>query len=209
MNPIAVVLGSLSSWVIKFVDAVGVIGVGLLIAAENLFPPIPSELILPLAGYRAHEGQMPIVSAWVAATLGSLAGAVILYGMGALVGYERLHDLAGRRWFMILSQADLERGSRFFERHGGSVVLLGRCVPLVRSIVSVPAGLARMPLPRFIAYTVIGSSIWNAAFIGAGWLLDDQYTHVQDWVRPVGFAVLAALLVAIGIAITRRQRHRV
>ena len=200
--------GGITDWVIDVIDTIGEVGVGALVLLENLFPPIPSELILPLAGFRAHEGHMNLVLAWLAATIGSLTGALILYAMGALIGYDRLHELAGRRSFVVLSQSDLERGQRFFERHGGRVVLLGRCVPLVRSIVSIPAGLIRMPLPRFIGYTVIGSGVWNAAFIGAGWVLDDNYDRVQGWVQPVGLAVLLALLAGIGFVATRKVRGR-
>lgn len=196
----------ITGWVIDLIDAIGEVGVGVLILVENLFPPIPSELILPFAGFRAHEGQMNLVLAWVAATIGSLIGALILYTMGALIGYDRLHELAGHRWFVILSQSDLERGQRFFERHGGKVVVLGRCVPIVRSIVSIPAGLVRMPLPRFIVYTVIGSSVWNAAFIGAGWVLDDTYGRAEGWVQPVGLAVLVALVIGIGLLAVRKVR---
>jgi membrane protein DedA with SNARE-associated domain len=200
--------GGITGWVIDVIDAIGEVGVGVLVLLENLIPPIPSELVLPLAGFRAHEGQMNVVLAWLAATIGSLTGALILYEMGALVGYDRLYELAGRRSFVVLSRSDLERGERFFQRHGGKVVLFGRCVPLVRSIVSIPAGLIRMPLPRFVVYTVIGSGVWNAAFIGAGWVLDDNYDRVQGWVQPVGLVVLFALLAGIGLVAVRKVRGR-
>ncbi|MDP8987548.1 MAG: DedA family protein [Actinomycetota bacterium] len=180
---------------LQLIDRAGEVGVGVLIALENLFPPIPSEVVLPFAGFRAERGDLNLVLAWLAATVGALVGALILYGLGAWVGSERLHELAGKRWFVVLAQRDYERGERFFERHGGKIVLFGRCVPLVRSVVSVPAGVARMPVLRFCLYTAAGSAVWNALFIGAGYQLGQNYERVERWVSPVAYTVLAALVV--------------
>ena len=134
----------------SIVDRLGEIGVGLLIFLENLIPPIPSEAILPLAGFRARTGALNVWLVWPAATLGSVLGALVLYGVGAWLGYDRLHALAGKRWFFITSQKDLDRGEKIFTKHGGKMVLFGRCVPLIRSVVSIPAGHrphAAAPLP--------------------------------------------------------------
>lgn len=180
-----------------------------LIALENVFPPLPSEVILPFAGFQAARGEMSFVGAWVAATVGAVVGAWILYGIGAAYGYDRLHALAGRRWFFVLSQGDLERGNRFFERHGGKVVLVGRCIPLVRSVVSVPAGLAGMPFLRFTLYTAIGSAVWNLLFIYAGWALEDRWEVVQDWLKPLSLLVVVALVVAgVLLAVRKVRRER-
>jgi membrane protein DedA with SNARE-associated domain len=200
--------GGISDWVVDVVDRIGEVGVGVLITLENLFPPIPSEVILPLAGYRAEEGALNLALVWVAATVGALVGALCLYALGALVGYERLHVLAGRPWFVVLSQKDLERGRRFFDDHGGKVVLLGRCVPLVRSAVSVPAGLAGMPLAKFVLFTVVGSGVWNAIFIAAGWFLGDNYERVEGFVGPVGLAVVALILGWVVWSIVKNMRDR-
>jgi membrane protein DedA with SNARE-associated domain len=183
-----------TGWVVDVVDAIGEAGVGALIALENIFPPLPSEVILPLAGFRAEAGELNVVLAWVAATAGALIGALVLYGIGAWFGYERLDDLAGRRWFIFFGQKDLDRGKRFFDRHGGAIVLFGRCIPLVRSIVSVPAGIDRMPLARFCALTALGAAVWNAVFIGAGWTLGDRWERVEGWIQPLSYAVVAVLL---------------
>ncbi|MBW3574901.1 MAG: DedA family protein [Actinobacteria bacterium] len=194
---------------LRVVERVGEVGVGALVALENLFPPIPSEVILPFAGFQAERGELNLVLAWVAATAGALLGALILYALGAWVGSERLHALAGQRWFVVLSQKDYERGERFFERHGGKIVLLGRCVPLVRSVVSVPAGVARMPLGRFCLYTVAGSAVWNALFLGVGYQLGQNYDRVERWVAPVTYTVVAASVVWIGWLTWRKvQRLR-
>lgn len=196
--------GGITDWVIDVIDHVGALGVGGLIALENLFPPIPSEVILPLAGFTAKQGDMNVVAAWVMATLGALVGACVLYGVGAVVGYDRLHEMAGKRWFILMSQADLEKGHRFFVRHGGKIVLFGRCVPLVRSLVSVPAGVERMPPARFLAFTAIGSATWNAVFIGAGWTLGENWDRVEGWVTPIGYLVVGGLVGWLVRSVFRR-----
>ena len=200
-------MGGAGDGILRVVERVGEVGVGALVALENLFPPIPSEVILPYAGFQAERGELHLGLSWVAATAGALVGALVLYALGAWVGSERLHALAGKRWFVVLSQKDYERGERFFERHGGRIVLFGRCVPLVRSVVSVPAGVARMPLPRFCLYTAAGSAVWNAVFLGVGYQLGSNYDKVEGWVAPVTYAVLAALAVWTGWLTWRKMRR--
>ena len=190
-------LGGIAGWVVDVVESIGEVGVGGLVALETVFPPIPSEIILPFAGFSASQGDINVVLAWVAATIGALVGAWVLYGVGAAIGEERLEALAAARWFPLFTTSDLERGERFFERHGAQVVLFGRCIPLVRSIVSVPAGVERMPLVRFTALTALGSGVWNAVFIGAGYQLGDRWERVEGWVQPIGYAVVA--LLALGL----------
>lgn len=198
----------MADWVFSIVDRLGAAGVGLLIFLENVIPPIPSEVILPLAGFRARVGAIDARWVWPAATAGSVLGALVLYGLGAWLGYERLSELAGRRWFVLSSRKDLERGYALFEKYGGPVVLLARCVPLIRSVVSVPAGLARMPLWRFTLLTAIGSGIWNAVFLGLGWLLGENWEQVEGFLAPVSKAML--VLVALGVVwlVVRRLRSR-
>ncbi len=190
------------------VDRLGAAGVGLLILLENVIPPIPSEVILPLAGFRARTGALSVVTVWPAATAGSVLGALVLYGLGAWLGYERLHRLAGRRWFVLSSQKDLDRGRELFDRHGGKVVLLGRFVPLVRSVVSIPAGIAGMPLLRFTILTAIGSGIWNAAFIGLGWVLGENWDRVERWLGPVSYVVLGLVLGGLVVLVGRKLQAR-
>lgn len=199
-------LGGLAGWVVDVVDGLGVVGVGALTFLETVFPPIPSEVILPFTGFAASQGDINAIGAWAAATLGALVAALALYWLGVAVGYERLQWLAERRWFVVFGVKDLERGERFFERHGGVVVLVCRCIPLLRSIVSVPAGVSRMPLPKFVALTVLGSGVWNAAFIYAGWQLGNNWDSVEGWVGPAGYAVVAALAVAVVILALRKRK---
>jgi membrane protein DedA with SNARE-associated domain len=197
-----------ANWVFSIVDSLGAAGVGLLIFLENLIPPIPSEVILPLAGFRARTGALNIWLTWPAATAGSVAGAVVLYGLGAWLGYDRLHALAGKRWFFLTSQKDLDRGEEIFDKHGGKIVLLGRCIPVIRSVVSIPAGIARMPLPRFLMLTAIGSGVWNALFIGLGWVLGENWDRVQGWLGPVTYVVIGLVVVGVIWLAVRKLRSR-
>jgi membrane protein DedA with SNARE-associated domain len=197
-----------ANWVFSIVDRLGEVGVGMLIFLENIVPPVPSEVILPLAGFRARTGALNVWLVWPAATAGSVLGALVLYGVGAWLGYDRLHALAGKRWFILTSQSDLDRGDRIFERHGGKMVLLGRCVPLIRSVVSIPAGIAKMPLPRFLTLTAVGSGVWNALFIGLGWILGDQWGRVQGWLGPVSYVVIGLVVVGLAWLAVRKLRSR-
>jgi membrane protein DedA with SNARE-associated domain len=201
-------LTGLAGWVVDVIERLGPLGVGALIALENVIPPIPSEIILPFAGFTASQGDLNLVAAWLAATIGSVVGALVLYGVGALLGRERLELLSTQRWFILFSASDLARGEVFFARHGNKIVLLGRFIPLVRSIVSVPAGIERMPLARFVALTALGSGIWNGAFIGIGYAAGDNWDQVETYVQP--FSYLAVLLLAVaGVwLVVRRLRSQ-
>ncbi len=198
----------MADWVSSVVDRLGPVGVGLLILLENVIPPIPSEVILPLAGFRARAGAFDVVAVWAAATAGAVLGALILYGLGVWYGYERLHRLAGRRWFILSSQRDIERGHELFDDHGGKVVLLARCVPLLRSVVSVPAGVSGMPLWRFTALTAIGSGIWNALFIWLGWTLGENWGVIEQYLGPVTYVIVGLVVVGLGVLIHRKLRTR-
>lgn len=201
-------LTGLAGWVVGVVEALGPVGVGLLVALENLFPPIPSEVVLPVAGYVASQGQMNLVAAIVGATVGAVAGAWLLYGLGVWFGRERL-----RRWLEripLMEVEDLDRAESWFVRHGGAAVLVGRCVPVVRSLVSIPAGLERMPQPRFLLFTAIGSAVWNTALIVAGYVLGEQWSDVgrySDWINYAVYAAIAVVVVRfVWTRLLRRRR---
>ena len=196
----------MADWIFAIVDRLGALGVGLLILLENVIPPVPSEVILPLAGFRARTGALNVLAVWPAATAGSVLGALLLYGLGSWLGYDRLHRLAGHKWFVFASQKDLERGDAVFDRHGGKVVLLARCVPFLRSVVSIPAGISGMPLLRFVVLTTIGSGVWNAAFIALGWVLGENWDRVEGWLGPISYVVLGLLAVGLVVLVVRRAR---
>lgn len=198
----------MTATVIDIIRSIGEVGVGLLIALETILPPIPSEIILPFAGFAAAEGSLNPYLAWLCATLGSLLGAMVLYLFGLKFSYERLHELAGKKWFFLFGVRDLERGMKFFDDHGSVVVLVGRFIPLIRSIVSVPAGLDSMPIPRFLALTALGSGIWNAVFITIGYRLGPKYALVEQYMGPISKGVVAVLALVLVWLVVRRLRER-
>jgi membrane protein DedA with SNARE-associated domain len=196
------VLGDLSDWVSSVIEAIGYVGVALLVALESIFPPIPSEVVLPFAGFYAGKGEASVPGMVLAATIGSVVGAWVLYGLAAWIGADRLRRfvVARGRWFGV-KEADLDRAEAWFDKRANAAVLLGRCVPLVRSIVSIPAGFRRMPIVRFTVYTAIGSLLWNVALIGAGAILGRRWKQVGDvvgifqWVVIMGIGALIGWLV--------------
>ena len=192
-------MGNLETWVIDVVESLGYVGVGLLVALESVFPPIPSEVVLPLAGFVTANGEASFAGMVVAATAGSLLGAYILYGVAALIGPVRLRALVGRygKWARVDAD-DIDRAEKWFDDRASSAVLIGRCVPLIRSLISIPAGLRRMSLITFTVFTVIGSAIWNFGLIGAGYLLGENWDRAAgplEMVRNV-VLVICAVLVA-------------
>ncbi len=198
-------LDDMTTWVTDVIDALGYIGVAFLVAVENLFPPIPSEVVLPLAGFHAGRGDASLPGMILAATIGSVVGAWALYGIAAWIGPVRLRALVVRygRWFGI-KEADLTRAEDWFDRRSDTAVLVGRCVPLIRSIVSVPAGFRRMPIVRFTALTTVGSLVWNTALIGAGAALGDNWEKVGNVVGLFQTAVVIAILAAVGYFVFTR-----
>jgi membrane protein DedA with SNARE-associated domain len=199
-------MSTLLDWVVTVMRTAGAPGVGLMTALETVFPPMPSELVLPLAGYTASQGHYDVASAIAWATAGSLVGALALYGLGAAWGADRLCAVADR--VPLLRAHDVERAIGWFGRHGRSAIFFGRLVPGVRSFISIPAGVDRMPLLRFSVYTTAGSLVWNAALILAGYELGAQWHRVEKYVGDVSNAVYAALGVALLCFIVRRVRRR-
>lgn len=183
-------------WITGFVARGGYLGVFLLMLAENIVPPIPSELIMPLAGFTAARGQLGFVAVVIAGTAGSVLGALFWYRVGRRLGAERVKRFAARhgRW-LTLSPADVDRAIARFGRRGATAVFFGRLVPTVRTLISVPAGIAGMPLPAFLAWTTLGTGLWTALLAGAGYLLQGQYGLVADYLDPVS-AVAVGLIAA-------------
>lgn len=182
-------------WITALIDQLGLPGVALMMFLENVFPPIPSELIMPLAGFNAAQGRMGLVGVILAGTLGSLAGAVLWYLLGRAVGTARLRRLAARhgRWLTV-TPGELDRADAWFDRHGGVAVFLGRLVPTVRTLISIPAGLSGMPLGRFLAWSGLGTLIWTTLLALAGYLLEDTYHRVEGWVNPVSTVVVLGIV---------------
>lgn len=199
-------LGGLVGWVLGVIEALGAIGVGLLVALESVFPPIPSEVVLPLAGFLAGEGRLGFAAVVTWATIGSLVGALVLYWLGAALGTERLGKMADR--IPLMDARDVERADAWMARRGVWAVLLGRMVPGVRSLVSIPAGVQRMPLWLFSLLTVIGSAIWNVLFVGLGFLLGDRWDQVGTYSDLLNYLVVGAVVLVLVVIAGRRLRRR-
>jgi len=203
-------LSSLATWVQDVIEQLGYIGVALLVVLENVFPPIPSEIVLPFAGFVAQQGSYSVVLMILAATVGSVIGALIMYWIAAIIGDERLHAFTRKfgKWVQI-REVDLTRAEEWFDRHAMSAVLVGRCVPLIRSVVSIPAGFRRMKLIPYIAYTFLGSLVWNIALVGAGAVLGENWERVEPVVATFQWIVIVVILAGLArVAYVVVQRRR-
>jgi membrane protein DedA with SNARE-associated domain len=197
----------IAGWATGLMERLGAPGAGLAIALENLFPPLPSEVILPLAGFTAAQGKMSLLAALLWTTLGSVAGALALYGIGAAIGRDRVRALVTR--LPLVKVEDLDRTEAWFARHGAKAVFFGRMIPIFRSLISVPAGVERMPIPVFLLFTTLGSLIWNAAFVLAGFGLGDGWTKIEEYVGVYSKAVLGvAALAVLAFVIVRIVKAR-
>lgn len=200
-------LSGLSGWAADVVDALGELGLGLLVVLENVFPPIPSEPVLALAGVLASQGALSLTLVLLASTLGSAGGALVLYGLGARVGRDRVLRLFDR--LPLVDRADYQRADDWFVQHGTAAVLIGRFIPVVRSLVSVPAGVSRLPLGRFVVLTMLGSGLWNGGFVMIGYLAGES-VDLGVLSRGLDLAVyaVAGLCVVVGAFRWRRNRRR-
>ncbi|MFD3995271.1 DedA family protein [Streptomyces sp. NPDC058583] len=185
----------IAGWAAGLVDTMGGPGAGLAIALENLFPPLPSEVILPLTGFAAGQGVLSLASALFWTTLGSVVGAVALYWIGVVFGRDRMHAIWRR--LPLVKPSDLVRTEEWFARHGTKAVFFGRMVPIFRSLISVPAGVERMPMPLFVMLTTLGSLIWNSVLVVAGYWLGDRWEVVETYVGVLSKAVLVMVVVAV------------
>lgn len=185
----------MEAFVESMMQTLGPFGIALLMFLENVFPPIPSELIMPLAGYLATSGDMNIFVVIIAGTVGSLLGTLPWYYLGKRLGHEGVRRLATRhgRW-LTMHPSDVDAASERFKRHGKTSVLVGRLIPTVRTLISVPAGVAAMPIGQFLLYSTIGTFVWTTALALAGYLLGQAYETVADYVDPVSTGVLVILI---------------
>jgi membrane protein DedA with SNARE-associated domain len=206
MSTTAPQLDGIVGWVVDLMEALGAPGVGLAIALENVFPPLPSEVFLPLAGFAAARGDLSLVAAIVWTTLGSVVGALALYGLGAALGRERLRAIVDR--MPLVDVADVDKAEAWFARHGTKAVFFGRMVPLVRSMISVPAGVERMSPVLFLALTAAGSLIWNSVFVVAGYQLGENWHIVESYAGILSRVVLVAVAIAVVVFVVLRIRRK-
>ncbi len=192
-------LAGIAEWIVDIVHSFGYLGVAVLVALGNLHLPIPTQLVLPFAGFLVWQGRFSFVLALVAATIGAVIASLILYLLGLWIGEASLHRFVGRFGrFVFVYESDLYKASKVFERHGGKAIVIGHLVPGVGALISIPAGIKRMPIfGGFMVYTVFGSALWNASFIILGWVLGAQWTLMERYTSVIEYAALALLAGAI------------
>jgi membrane protein DedA with SNARE-associated domain len=188
-------LSALADWAVSLMDVIGPAGAGIAIALENLFPPLPSEVILPMAGLAASRGSFSLVEALGWMTTGSVVGALLLYGLGVWLGVDRLRAIAAK--VPLLDPDDIDRTIAWFARHGGKAVFFGRMIPIFRSLISIPAGITRMPVWRFALLTAAGSLLWNAVFVFSGFFLGESWHVVERYADILQYVVIAAAAGAV------------
>lgn len=199
-------LGGIVGFAGTLIAAIGEWGVGLFTLLETVFPPIPSEVILPLAGFLAQQGELNLPLVVVTSVLGAYVGALLLYWLGAALGQER-----AIRWLAklpLVDRDDFVRASEWFSRHGRAAVFFGRLIPGVRSLISLPAGASRMHLLTFSAFTIAGSTLWNGLLIGLGAALGTQYELIDRYSAFINYVVYAAIAGVVVWLVVRRIRRR-
>jgi membrane protein DedA with SNARE-associated domain len=186
----------MTKWIMNLIASSGYLGIVFLMFTENVFPPIPSEFIMPLAGFMVTEDKFSLVGVIVAGTLGSVLGALPLYYVGARVGEERLKKFAERygRWLTV-SPEDIDRADVWFDRHGVKAVLFCRLVPGIRSFISIPAGFNRMNLGSFLLFTTIGASIWTSLLAYAGFVLGTNFRQVGEYLDIATYFVFGTIII--------------
>jgi len=186
----------MTDWIIQTITTLGYAGIFLVMLAESIFPPIPSELIIPFAGFAAANGDLNFIGVILAATIGAVVGMLPWYFAGRLFGLERVRLLSDRfgRW-LTLNAGEIDVAIAFFQRFGPQIVLFGRLMPIIRTLISVPAGLAKMPLPVFLLASTTGALIWNLVLTSAGYLLHEHYELVEVILDPLTMVVLAAVVL--------------
>ena len=196
----------MSDWVVRLIEQSGYLGVGFLMFLETLFPPIPSEVIMPVAGMAAAKGKMSYPLAVAAGTAGAMLGNIVWYLAARALGHDRLKPIIRRhgKWLTV-NWADVERAHRWFDRHSIALVFIGRLVPTIRSIISIPAGLLDMRFRNFVIASTLGTALWTALLAGAGVKLQENFREVGQIIGPISNVVLIGLVV---IYVSRLVRHK-
>ena len=195
----------LSKWILMVMDKLGLVGVALMMFLENVFPPIPSELIMPAAGFAAAIGELSLISVIIAGTIGSVLGALPLYYLGSRLDETRLIRLTERYGkYLLITPKDIISAQAWFDRHGKTVVFFGRMIPAIRSLISIPAGMARMSLLPFLMLTAMGSMIWSALLAYAGFVLGANYEKVGIYIESVSHYVVLLMVLIFSYLLYRR-----
>ncbi|GAA4470512.1 DedA family protein [Nibrella saemangeumensis] len=198
----------MAKWVISIISSTGSWGIALLMFLENVFPPIPSEVIMPLAGYMVTNGELSFISIVIAGTVGSVLGALPLYYAGRRMGEHRLNEWADRHGcWLTISRNDIESASRWFDRHGGVAVFFCRLLPGIRSLISIPAGIKQMNMASFLAFTAVGSAIWTAVLAFLGYWLGSSFQKVDEYLNPISWVIFGGLAILYIVRVIKQRRQ--
>ncbi|RUR75957.1 DedA family protein [Chlorogloeopsis fritschii PCC 9212] len=197
------------NWITNIISSIGYLGIALLMVLENIFPPIPSEVIMPLAGFTVQQGKLNLLLVILAGTVGSVLGALPWYYIGKRVGEKRLRQWVNKhgKW-LTLSGEDIDKSKRWFKKYGWAVVFFGRLIPGIRTLISIPAGFEGMPFLPFLLYSTVGTLLWVGLLSYAGFVLGQNYQLVEKYLSPISIVVVVILVVGLGIWFTRRRKKR-
>lgn len=198
----------MATWIMNIISSAGCTGIVLLMFVENIIPPIPSEVIMPLAGFMVTKGQLDLGAIIAAGTFGSMIGALALYYFGRAVGERRLRQLADKhgRWLTV-SCEDVDRANHWFQKYGGWAVFAGRMVPGIRSLISIPAGLYHMKIAPFLLFSSMGAALWTALLATAGYLLGANFSKVEQYLDPVSYFIFGSLIVFYIVRVIKQRKH--
>ena len=198
----------MAQWIVGIINEFGYLGLVFLMLLEAVFPPIPSELIIPFAGYSAANGTMNPILVVLAATLGSVLGAIPWFLAGHFFGLERLKWLANRYGRLLtMSSRDIDMADRWFDRFGWTVVFFGRLLPIIRTLISAPAGLTGMPIWLFALCSILGMLVWNSILVGAGYVLHEHYHLVEAWLDPLSYVVIGGIVAVYLFRVATWKPH--
>ncbi|QXE38418.1 DedA family protein [Streptomyces sp. GMY02] len=199
-------IGGIAGFALDLMDKIGAPGAALFVALDSFIVGFPGEVMLPMAGFSASRGSFSLVSAILWTTLGSVVGGLLSYLVGMYLGRDRLRALMHK--LPLMKAADFDKTEAWFSKHGRKAVFFGRMLPLFRTIISLPAGVERMPIPLYVALTAAGSLIWNSTFVGAGYALGANWQRVEPYMDTIQYSVLAVLLIVIVGFVAKRLRRR-
>lgn len=202
-------MDKLGEWILQVMSDLGYVGIILLMFLENVFPPIPSELIMPAAGFAAARGELSLTGVILAGSLGSILGAMVLYAVGRMMNEQRLIALTDRygKWLLVSSD-DIRKADDWFDRHGKKIVFFGRLIPAIRSLLSIPAGMSEMPFGQFLLYTSLGTTLWSGLLAYAGYQLGNNYEAIEVWIAPISKVVLVVCLLLLFRFVVKRLKQR-
>ena len=198
-------LQQLGEFFIHVIQALGYPGIVLLMALESMIAPVPSELVMPFAGFLAGQGKMSFLLVIVFSSLGSLAGSLISYYLGKQGGYAIVKQFGK---YLLLDETDLQKTQQWFEKKGEKTIFISRFIPVVRHLISIPAGVGRMNLKKFCLYTVLGATIWNSFLAYVGFVLGQRWEMVRQYTEPLSLAVAIVLLIVVAAMIYRHVKHK-